>query len=261
VFVYDAPAESEASDGPKPLPAPLYFARLAQRLIAALTTPTGAGTLYEVDMRLRPTGNKGPVAVSLQSFARYHASEAWTWEHMALTRARVVAGPAALRAQVEEEIVRRLAQRREAAAIRRDARQMREKMAASFSDRNMWDLKYAKGGLVDIEFIAQTMQLIHAPGRPEVLDPNTVAALRKLAAAGALAAEDAQDLVAAAQLQQALTQLLRIALDETLKTENASPGLKGLLARAGAAGSFSDLERALEAAQRRTRDIFVRVMG
>ena len=84
---------------PKPLSPTLYFARLAQRLIAALTTPTAAGTLYDVDMRLRPTGNKGPVAVSLKAFADYHASESWTWEHMALTRARLVAGPPMLAAR------------------------------------------------------------------------------------------------------------------------------------------------------------------
>ncbi|HEX3755342.1 MAG TPA: bifunctional [glutamine synthetase] adenylyltransferase/[glutamine synthetase]-adenylyl-L-tyrosine phosphorylase [Rhizomicrobium sp.] len=260
VFVYDAPAGTETSDGAKPLPVPLYFARLAQRLIAGLTTPTAAGSLYEVDMRLRPTGNKGPVAVSLESFSRYHAKEAWTWEHMALTRARVVAGPLLLRRQVEAEIERRLLERREAAAIRHDGRQMREKMAASFSDHEMWDLKYTKGGLVDIEFIAQIQQLIHAPARPGVLDPNTIAALGKLAEANCLDAGDAESLIAAARLEHALTQVLRIALDETLKPETATPGLKALLARAGGSPSFPDLEHHLAAVQRQARDIFHRLM-
>ena len=86
----------------------LYFARLAQRFISALTTPTAAGTLYEVDMRLRPTGNKGPAAVSLKGFVDYHASESWTWELMALTRGRVVAGPAKLRTRLNDAIRRRL---------------------------------------------------------------------------------------------------------------------------------------------------------
>src|SRR5207302_5313817 len=106
VFVYDAPAGVEVSDGAKPLPTPLYFARLAQRLIAALTTPTAAGALYEVDMRLRPTGNKGPVAVSLKSFARYHAKDAWTWERLALTRARVLLAPDQLRRAIEDIIAK-----------------------------------------------------------------------------------------------------------------------------------------------------------
>jgi len=261
VFVYDAPAAAEASDGARPLAVSLYYARLAQRLIAALTTATAAGTLYDVDMRLRPTGNKGPVAVSLESFARYHASEAWTWEHMALTRGRVIAGPEALRARVAAEIARRLRERREGVAIRRDAREMREKMAAAFSDTHMWDLKFAKGGLVDIEFIAQTLQLLHAPARAEVLDTNTIAALAKLAQAGLLARDDAARLIAAAELQHGLTQVLRIALDETLKPETATPGLRALLARAGGAAGFADLERRLAAAQRQTRDIFVRLMA
>ncbi len=92
IFVYDAPAEVESSDGPRPLAVSAYYARLAQRFIAALTAQTAEGGLYEVDMRLRPTGNKGPVAVSLESFSRYHAEQAWTWERLALTRARVIAG-------------------------------------------------------------------------------------------------------------------------------------------------------------------------
>ena len=129
VIVYDAPAGVEASDGPKPLSPTLYFARLAQRLIAALTTSTAAGTLYEVDMRLRPTGNKGPVAVSLKSFAEYHASESWTWEHMALTRGRLIAGTPQLQARVAAEIRNRLTQKGEPAAIIGDARSMRARMA------------------------------------------------------------------------------------------------------------------------------------
>src|SRR3569623_1187457 len=125
VFVYDVPQGVEASNGPKPLSPTLYFARLAQRLIAALTTPTAAGALYEVDMRLRPTGNKGPVAVSLTSFSEYHARESWTWEHMALTRARLVAGPAGLREKVESEIRRRLTDARPQATIINDERACR----------------------------------------------------------------------------------------------------------------------------------------
>jgi glutamate-ammonia-ligase adenylyltransferase len=260
VFVYDAPAGVEASDGAKPLSPTLYFARLAQRLIAALTTPTAAGMLYEVDMRLRPTGNKGPVAVSLESFAAYHASESWTWEHMALTRGRLVAGTAGLRARVEAEIRRRLTQVRDAAAIIADARAMRARMAESFPGRNVWDLKYAPGGLVDIEFIAQSFQLVHAPQKPSVLDTNTLGALLMLKGAGFLAAADADVLIAAARLQHALTQVLRIALDETPRIEDATPGLKALLTHAAEAGSFAQAQKKLAELQTETREIFERLM-
>jgi glutamine synthetase adenylyltransferase len=191
--------------------------------------------LYEVDMRLRPTGNKGPVAVSLQSFTEYHASQSWTWEHMALTRARLIAGPPQLQARVAADIRRRLTQLREASVIIADARDMRARMAETFPGRNLWDLKYAPGGLVDIEFIAQSLQLIHAPALPEILDTNTMAALEKLRDAGLLSVPDAEVLIAAAGLQHALTQVLRIALDETPVIEDATPGLKALLTRAAEA--------------------------
>jgi glutamate-ammonia-ligase adenylyltransferase len=260
VFVYDVPPGSESSDGPRPLSPTLYFARLAQRLIAALTTATAAGTLYDVDMRLRPTGNKGPVAVSLKSFTDYHATESWTWEHMALTRARLVAGPDALRRRVEAEIRRRLTQRREASTIIADARDMRLRMAETFPGKNVWDLKYAPGGLVDIEFIAQTLQLVHGPSRPDILDTNTIAALEKLRAADFLVPADADVLIEAARLEHALTQVLRIALDETLNVEDATPGLKALLTRAAEAGSFAQAQMNLARLQIKTRDIFNRLL-
>jgi [glutamine synthetase] adenylyltransferase / [glutamine synthetase]-adenylyl-L-tyrosine phosphorylase len=261
VFIYGVPAGMDSSDGAKPLSPSLYFARLAQRLIAALTTATAAGTLYDVDMRLRPTGNKGPVAVSLKSFADYHATESWTWEHMALTRARLVAGSDALRERVESEVRRRLTQSREASAIITDARDMRARMAETFPGRNVWNLKYAPGGLVDIEFIAQTLQLVHGSSRPDILDTNTIAALEKLRAAEFLSAADADVLIEAARLQHALTQVLRIALDETPNIEDATPGLKALLARAAQAGSFTLAQMKLARLQTQTRDIFNRLLA
>jgi glutamate-ammonia-ligase adenylyltransferase len=262
VFVYDVAEGVENSDGPKPLSPTLYYARLAQRLISALTTPTAAGTLYEVDMRLRPTGNKGPAAVSLKSFIDYHASESWTWEHMALTRARVVAGEGAARARLGAAIRRRLTAPKDAAKVIADARDMRMRMAETFSDKNPWDLKYARGGLVDIEFIAQALQLVQAEEQPEVLNTNTIAALHNLHAAEALRTADAAILVAAASLQHALTQVLRVALDETPKSMNdATPGLKALLVEAGEAADFAALEARLFDLQTRVRGIFERVMG
>ncbi|HEX2590567.1 MAG TPA: bifunctional [glutamine synthetase] adenylyltransferase/[glutamine synthetase]-adenylyl-L-tyrosine phosphorylase [Rhizomicrobium sp.] len=260
IFVYDAPADGE-TDGPKKIPAVVYYARLAQRFIAALTTATAAGTLYEVDMRLRPTGNKGPVAVGLESFIRYHESEAWTWEHLALTRARVICAPDALRAKIEPIVARALASRIDDAKLFADARDMRQRLAAEFPGKNRWDLKFAPGGLVDLEFIAQTFQLHAAPQKPEVLDTNTIAALKKLAAAGFLTDSDCNTLVAAAETQNALTQVLRIAVEGTLDPETASPGLKSLLVRADAASSFDELEHRLVSEQASVREIFTRVMA
>jgi glutamate-ammonia-ligase adenylyltransferase len=260
IFVYDVPKGVEASDGAKPLAVIVYYARLAQRLIVALTALTGAGGLYDVDMRLRPTGNKGPVAVSLESFARYHASQSWTWERMALTRARVVHAPERLRRSVEEVIAQTLRANIEPAKVVTDARDMRQKLAAQFSSTNPWDLKFSAGGLVDIEFIAQTLQLCVAPCGADVLDTNTVAALGKLGTAGALCLDDMNALRAAATLQQALTQALRIALDGSLDPATATPGLKGVLARAADLTDFSAVEKELARAQATVREIYDRVL-
>ena len=128
MLVYDHPEEVTESRGARRLPASQWFVRAAHAYVAAVTAPGVDGPLYEVDMRLRPSGNKGPVAVSLAAFRRYHAEAAWTWERMALTRARVVAGPPALRARIEEAIAEALAQAGDADRIRADAASMRARM-------------------------------------------------------------------------------------------------------------------------------------
>jgi glutamate-ammonia-ligase adenylyltransferase len=264
VFIYDLPEDVDASDGPKPLAPSLYYARLAPRLISALTTPTAEGLLYDVDMRLRPTGNKGPVAISLKGFVAYHASQSWTWEHMALTRARLVTGigqEATLREKVAREIRRCLTEKRPAEAVLRDARQMRVRMAETFPGRNPFDLKHAPGGLVDIEFIAQALQLVHAHALPGILNTNTVAALHNLNGAGLIGDADTAVLVESARLQHALTQVLRITLDETPDIDQATPGLKGLLTRAAELGTFAQLQARLAQLQGDTRAIFTRLMG
>jgi glutamate-ammonia-ligase adenylyltransferase len=260
IFVYDAPSNCEHSDGQRPLPVIVYYARLAQRLIVALTALTAEGGLYEVDMRLRPTGNKGPVAVSLESFRRYHLAEAWTWERLALTRARAVAGSAELCHEVEAVIRETLTANSDPEKLFADARDMREKLGSQFPGKSRWDLKFAPGGLVDLEFIAQTLQLRAAHDRPEVLDTNTVAALHKLRNAGMLNDADAGNLIEAAEFQHALTQILRIAVDGTLDPSNATPGLKMLLTRAARTDDFVRLERRLAEIQHDVHAAFDRLL-
>ncbi|HWD50641.1 MAG TPA: bifunctional [glutamine synthetase] adenylyltransferase/[glutamine synthetase]-adenylyl-L-tyrosine phosphorylase [Rhizomicrobium sp.] len=253
VFVYDMPPEA-TTDGAKPLPGSVYYARLAQRLIGALTVPTAEGTLYDVDMRLRPTGNKGPVAVSLDSFRRYHESEAWTWERLALTRARVIGAPSELETGVRNVIAGALTSKPSRAEIVRDAAEMREKLFGTFAGKSRWDLKFTRGGLVDIEFIAQTLQLVQAC--TDVMETNTISALERLRDAGALAPQDAEELIRAALLQNALTQVLRIAVEGAFDPMSATPGLKAMLSRAGGVSTFEQLEAELASLQDRARAIF-----
>jgi glutamate-ammonia-ligase adenylyltransferase len=245
IVVYDFDSAAIQSDGPKPLAPSQYYARFTQRLISHLSAPTAEGALYEVDMRLRPSGQKGPVAAQLSTFREYQAGEAWTWEHLALTRARVITGSPELREKVEAAIRDTLVRRRDRAVIAKDVLDMRARIAAEKGTDNIWDLKQVRGGLVDLEFIAQHLQLIHDAEHPDVLDQNTLAAYRKLAAAGLVPAADADRLIQATGLVHNLTQILRLCLEGAFDPATAPSGLKALLARAGDAPDFSSLERQL----------------
>jgi [glutamine synthetase] adenylyltransferase / [glutamine synthetase]-adenylyl-L-tyrosine phosphorylase len=245
IVVYDFDEAAQQSDGARPLAPSQYYARMTQRLVTALSAPTAEGTLYEVDMRLRPSGQSGPLAARLSSFIDYQANEAWTWEHMALTRARVVTGPPLLRAKVEAAIDAALRRPRDRAKVASDVREMRERIAKEKGTTNIWDLKQVRGGLVDLEFIAQFLQLVWADKAPGVLDQNTARALRKLSQHGALSAEHADVLIPATELIHNLTQILRLCLDGPFDPAAAPKGLKELLVRAGDAPTFPALETRL----------------
>jgi glutamate-ammonia-ligase adenylyltransferase len=256
ILIYDFDAKAAYSDGLKPLPVTHYYTRFAQRLISAFTSPTAEGTLYEVDMRLRPSGQKGPVATQLSSFVDYQSKEAWTWEHMALTRARVVSGEAKLRAAVEAAIHKTLTKARDPAKIAADVREMRARIAKEKGTSDIWELKQVRGGLVDLEFIAQHLQLVNAAAHPDVLSQNTVAAFNNLNAAGLLPAGAAATLLPAARLLNDLTQILRLCVDGRFDPAKASDGLKGLLARAGEAPDFKHLEAELAAREAEVAGLF-----
>jgi [glutamine synthetase] adenylyltransferase / [glutamine synthetase]-adenylyl-L-tyrosine phosphorylase len=212
ILIYDHAKDAEISDGPKPLSAQQYFARLAQRLVTTLTAPTAEGTLYDVDLRLRPSGNKGPVAVSLQSFASYQLNEAWTWERMALTRARVIAGNADLTKKIEAIICQTLCAKRDPEKTRTDVKDMRALMLREQKSIGTWDIKRHRGGQIEVEFIAQTLQLLHAAKAPEILHTNTEETLRSAQQLGLLETKDANVLLNASGLYQRLTQLIRLSL-------------------------------------------------
>ncbi|MGE3064738.1 MAG: bifunctional [glutamine synthetase] adenylyltransferase/[glutamine synthetase]-adenylyl-L-tyrosine phosphorylase [Hyphomicrobiaceae bacterium] len=245
IVVYDFHSDAVQSDGPRPLPVSQYYARYTQRLISAFTAQTAEGHLYDIDMRLRPSGQKGPVAAQFSSFVSYQHAEAWTWEHLALTRARVVSGPPGLRGRVTAAVRDVLVRPRDRARIAADVRDMRARIEAEKGTRDIWDLKQVRGGLVDVEFIAQHLQLVHAHAHPEVLDQNTFGALSKLAAAGLVDDAAAGVLLPATQLLHDLTQVLRLCLDGPFKPAEAPDGLKALLARAGDMPDFSSLEGTL----------------
>jgi glutamate-ammonia-ligase adenylyltransferase len=217
--------------------------------------------LYPVDMRLRPSGRSGPVATHIDGFRHYQEHEAWTWEHMALTRARVVSGTPEFSARVEAVIREALGRRRDVAATAGDVVEMRGAIAKEKGDADPWDLKYAAGGLIDIEFIAQFLQLIHAAQIPEILDTSTARVLEKGQRLGVLAAQDAAVLRPAVKLFHDLTQILRLCLPARFDPQTANPGILALLARAADLPDFPTLSAHLEETQRAVRAAFVRILG
>src|SRR5262249_38605411 len=232
IVVYDFDPEDPNSNGERPLYGAQYFARLTQRLISALTARTNYGVLYEVDMRLRPSGRSGPLATHIEGFVDYQQREAWTWEHMALTRARVVSASPAFKARIEAAIADVLRRPREAHAVAGDVVEMRTAIANEKGDADPWDFKYAAGGLIDIEFVAQYLQLVHADTAPEILDTSTARTLEKAARGGILKAEDADVLRPAVALFHNLNQILRLCLPTAFDAKTANAGVLALLARA-----------------------------
>ena len=261
ITVYDFDGKHPESSGKRPLYGAQYFARLTQRLINALTAQTNYGALYQVDMRLRPSGRAGPLATQIEGFSGYQETEAWTWEHMALTRARVVSASPAFAKRVEQVIHDILRRPRDPKQIAGDVVEMRGAIAKEKSERERWDLKYAAGGLIDIEFIAQYLQLVHAHKLPEILDTSTAGVLDKARRLRVLAVEDAEVLRAAVQLYQDLTQILRLCLPGPFDAKTAGARLLRLLARAADVPDFASLDATLIETQAKVRRSFMRILG
>jgi glutamate-ammonia-ligase adenylyltransferase len=260
LLIYDFDHDAPDSDGPRPLHGAQYFARLTQRLISAFTTRTNYGVLYEVDMRLRPSGNAGPLASRIDSFAEYQEHEAWTWEHMALTRARVISASPAFRARIEAVIREVLTRKRETGIIANDVLEMRRAIAEERGEDDIWDLKNAAGGMIDIEFVAQYLQLIHAADKPDILNVSTVQVLDNAARLGVLPQSDADTLRAASRLYHDLTQILRLCVTGKFKPETAGEDLLRILTRAGDAPDFSALEARVRETQSEVREVFLALL-
>jgi glutamate-ammonia-ligase adenylyltransferase len=254
-------ADAGGVSGLKGWDAATFYGRFTQRLIAALSSQTAEGGLYEVDMQLRPSGTKGPVAVSFAAFEGYYEAEAETWELLALTRARVVwATSEAFAGAAQAAIDAALRRPRDRAATARDVREMRELMARERPPKGDWDLKLSPGGLVDIEFAAQFLQLAHAAdGGP--MAPNTAEALAAFRDAGLAPAHPLADLEHAWRLQQDLTQLLKVALEDGADPEAEPPAFRALLARAGGVRDFRRLRVALKTARDAARKAYDAVVA
>jgi glutamate-ammonia-ligase adenylyltransferase len=285
MLVYDHPPDAGDSRGGRPLSPSQYFGRAAQGFVAALTMATRHGPLYAVDMRLRPSGHAGPVAVSLAGFRRYHAESAWTWERLALTRARVIAAPPKLRREVEAAIGAALRGARPDRVLP-DTAAMRDRLLRELPPANGWDVKRRPGGLIEVEFIAQALQLLQAgraqgqggaaghdgarpapgPARPRGLAiasrPVTTAAhLHRLAGQGALPAGDAAMLVEADRVWRMVQSLLRIAAGRGIPAALPAPVLEKLLRATGFGPDEAGLRSRLDAVAAQVQAAFIRHIG
>ena len=235
IVIYD-PLDQDASDGPRPLNAPTYFARLTQAFVTALTAPTAEGTLYEVDMRLRPSGRQGPVATSLEGFRRYQQTEAWTWEHMALTRARVLLGNATLRTEIETFRTDLLEEQHPPAKVLEDVAEMRRRLAEAHPAEGPFATKRGPGRMQDIDLLAQASALLSGSPARTTLD--------QLAAGpgiGWLTPGEVEVLTRAHGLFWRVQAASRLLTGARLKVEELGEGAQGFLLRQAGAKSIDAL--------------------
>ncbi|MEA1014939.1 bifunctional [glutamine synthetase] adenylyltransferase/[glutamine synthetase]-adenylyl-L-tyrosine phosphorylase [Sphingosinicella sp. LY1275] len=244
IYVFTGTHEA-VSDGPKPLGATDYFNRLAPRVTAALSVATAAGPLYDVDTRLRPSGKDGMIAVSLASFADYQRTRAWTWEHMALTRARPVYGSAQGRAALASAVDDVLHQERDVARLVADAGTMREDMARHKPPSGPFDIKLGEGGLVDLEFAVHVLQLQHRTAFHPRLDD----AIDALIAAGLLPVE-------VADAHRLLTRMLVAFRLVSPRSDEPPPASRELVARACGLENWDALLAAHDGARQRISQLW-----
>ncbi|WP_296719498.1 bifunctional [glutamate--ammonia ligase]-adenylyl-L-tyrosine phosphorylase/[glutamate--ammonia-ligase] adenylyltransferase [Erythrobacter sp.] len=250
------------SDGPRPLGATVYYNRLASRVSAALSVPTAQGALYEIDTRLRPQGNQGPLAVSYEAFGKYQREAAWTWEHMALARARVLFGSDAARRELDEVLAQVLHAPRDKAVLREAVLAMRAEMARHKHPGGPVDAKLLRGGLVDCEFLVHYLQLkgVTADGIPlgqnvpDALDPDLAVAIKGLVTAGLLP----DDIAAPYDLMSRMLVAGRL-----LAPDGREPPAGGAraLARACRCETYEDLLQAFGAARHRIAQAWKQILG
>jgi [glutamine synthetase] adenylyltransferase / [glutamine synthetase]-adenylyl-L-tyrosine phosphorylase len=259
MLVYEFPGDDQQSTGARPLAAVEYFNKLARHVIAVLGTCDTDGPLFETDFRLRPWGNKGPIATRLSTLQDYLGREAWTYERMAMTRASVVTGSARFAAEIETVIGTALHGAAAPANLRTDLLEMRALVHAANDTKSPWDIKHVRGGLMDIELLAQYLMLRHAHAQPCVIRPATADALRSLCAAGVLSPQNFETLADALSLFSQLMQVTRAACGSGTLPESMSSALASDLPAMLGEGSLAAVEARLRRSQAQVERVLERV--
>ncbi|MCP4183361.1 MAG: bifunctional [glutamine synthetase] adenylyltransferase/[glutamine synthetase]-adenylyl-L-tyrosine phosphorylase [Hyphomicrobiales bacterium] len=259
ILLYKHDVDAEVSVGPKQLPVSLYYTRLIQRFIAAMGAPTAEGVIYELDFRLRPSGNAGPLATHLDAFVKYQCEQAWTWERQALTRARPVAGETELCAVVEAELAKLVIGTTARTDIKSDIAEMRYRIEKEKGSGNPWDTKNVAGGLIDLEFIAQWL-VLQNKNLPQPSARNTMSVIQS-ERGNLINEEDCDLLLSAFELYNTILQLLRSCLDSELDPTKAPKGLLDILCQATGHPDIAALAEQLLSHQSQVRQIFIRLIG
>ncbi len=258
IVIYDG-GDAEISEGRRPLPVTTYYARFTQALVTALTSPMTEGRLYEVDMRLRPSGRKGPVATPLSGFIEYQRNKAWTWEHLALTRARPVAGCPELCDEVEAFRAELIAAPRDEGAIRHDVAEMRARIAAAASrdqENDPWECKLGRGRMLDIELLGQCMALL-AGQVVRATDRQLECGLTL----GWLSGDDLAHLQRAYRRLRRARQVARLLVSGRFDAQALGPDGRDLLLRETETDSIDALREVLAQERDRSRALIDRIIG
>lgn len=261
VFLYSVPDMDAFSDGQKPLGPSQYFSRLSQHVITAITALTPEGRLYEVDTRLRPSGSQGPLVVTLKTFSDYYCGSAWEWEHMALTRARLIMGPLESASAIHNTVQRILTAPRNQEALLLAVADMRQKLFNEFGSNNPWAIKHCRGGLVDMEFICQYLMLRDGNQAAHLFHPNLRKSINRLANVGSLTSQQADTMQDAYNYMQRVQSILRLCIGGSPASEDEIPlGLRATLCQAVGEKKFSELSAQLVSKQSAIYSLFADVI-
>ena len=261
VIIYDSDESAASQGGSRSLPASAYFIRLSQRIVSALSMMTSEGRLFEVDLRLRPSGDQGPFACSLKSFEKYHESDAWVWEHLALTRARVVFATADLGQKVGAVISKTLTQERVKSDIQTAVLDMQEKLQKEFGGSHQNDLKRMPGGLMDSDFVLQYHALMRSGLDQGRFPTRSIDILDRLVASNRISQDDYRTLRDAFVLRFNLLWILRLTLGENLLPSAMPMGLEARLLKLTGAATLEEINRQLVDTSNEVLRVFNRDIG
>lgn len=242
IFVYDHPNNSKPSNGLKSLSPSQYFGRLFQRLINAIGTLTEEGALYTVDTRLRPYGSRGPIAVSLDAFKQYYFNDAWTWEYMALTKARIISAKCSFNTVINNELNKIFKTSINRHQLLTDIEDMRQRINTEHGTTNSWGLKYKRGGMIEVDFIVQYLTLNNASNYENVFFNDTVTRIKQFKDLNIITSTECSCLIKAHRLWTTLQTIISLTTKESKET-SFSPQLKDILTSSAKTTTFEHLEK------------------